>query len=114
MPGPTKVTVGTPNKQAKAAVAPIKLGAAAKPVNAQDHGKLCECVDCWESNREHTRDISCPEVRCKKTVRIHVDISCEATRLVTDKWSYELDGQKCEDIEPEPLPCEEDDIRVAQ
>jgi len=113
--GPAVVTKPKRAVSKKAAVAApvIKLGAAAAaPVNAKEHGKLCECVDCFETNREHTKEISCPEINCHKTVRICVDVECEAKRVVTDKWSYQLHGEKCEEIDPEPIPCDDDEEKL--
>lgn len=109
-PASSKPAVQAAAAQAAAASAAkqqsIKLGKATSPVNASDHGKLCECVECVTSNFEQSREISTPCIRCFKKVSIHVEINCEAVRTVKDYWSYHLDGEKCEEIDPEPLPCD--------
>lgn len=93
-------------QKSRAAAPSVKLGAMPSPVGAHDHGKLCECVDCVQTHFKKHREITPPETCCRKYVRIHVDIECESTRQVIDKWSYQLDGEKCEEIDPEPSPCD--------
>ena len=111
MPGPTIVPKRPAAVVPAGSEATLKLGKPKQPVNSDSHGELCECVDCYQTNFKKHRSISVPETHCKKVVKIHVDIECKSVKKITDHWSYELDGQKCEEIDPEPNPCDHEDDR---
>ena len=101
----------TVHKHASKKAATVKLGGKPQAIKSdEDHGKLCECVDCVQCNFKKSQEVSVPVTHCTKTVKIQVDIACEAVRQVTDTWSYTLKGEKVEDIDPEPIPCPDDPI----